>query len=108
MFRFQALEALFSVALHQLPLLPTLLKLPLELPLPPGRAEALAEAFFNLQEVPKENLASHFSLLAGFPVGSVPLDCIRVAPAILVLVLQNSARDKLKKITLDAPAKSHG
>jgi hypothetical protein len=39
MFRFHALLASFSVALHQLPLLPTLLKLPLPLPLPPGRAE---------------------------------------------------------------------
>jgi hypothetical protein len=86
---------LFSVADHQLPLLPTLLKPPLELPLPPGNAEILAEAFICLQEVPKENLAGLFSLLVRISAaGSVPLDCLRVAPAILVLVLQNSARDK--------------
>jgi hypothetical protein len=81
------------VLLHQLPLLPTLLKLPLELPLPPGRAETLAESFVNLQEVPKKNLIDRISLLSSFLVGSVPLDCLRVAPAILVLALQNSARE---------------
>jgi len=98
------LEALFSVLLHQLPFLPTLLKSPLELPLPPGKAEALAEAFDNRQEVPKENLIGCNSLLADFSVGSVPLDCLRVASAILVLTLQNSARDKFKKIAIDDPA----
>ena len=39
MFRFQAFVDEFSVADHQLPLLPMLLKLPLVLRLPPGRAE---------------------------------------------------------------------
>jgi hypothetical protein len=38
-------------------------------------------------------------MLAGFPVGSVPLDCLRVAPAILVLALQNSARGFLNIIS---------
>jgi hypothetical protein len=39
MFRFQAFVDEFSVELHQLPLLPMLLKLPLVLRLPPGSAE---------------------------------------------------------------------
>jgi hypothetical protein len=36
------------VELHQLPLLPALLKLPSELPLPPGKAETQAEIFYQL------------------------------------------------------------
>jgi len=43
-------------------------------PLPPGRAETLAGAFTDLQEVPLENIIDRFSLLAGFPVVSVTLD----------------------------------
>src|SRR5690554_2487231 len=38
MLRFHAFVALFSVALHQLPLFPILLNVPLLLRLPPGRA----------------------------------------------------------------------
>jgi len=46
MFLFHALVPLFSVALHQFPLLPTLLKLPFDQRLPPGRAENVNSHYF--------------------------------------------------------------
>jgi len=52
MFRLYALPLPFSVALHQLPLVPALLKVPFVLRLPAGRAETIAEAFISCEMVP--------------------------------------------------------
>ena len=80
MYRFQAFVASFSVLLHQLPLLPTLLKVPLLLlRLPPGRAENIAatrlvappfsddEIFDSLQEPP-----SLFKCSGIYPASGLP------------------------------------
>ena len=58
MLRFHAFVALFSVALHQLPLLPMLLNVPLLLRLPPGRPDVIVTTVVLATQY-------HFFLISG-------------------------------------------